>query len=178
MATKNSGRNIVLIGMRGCGKTTVARILSKKTGKKYLELNELLVEKVGMKISDIVSKYGWLYFRDQEAAIVKEAAQEQNKIISTGGGVILLLENITALKQNGIFVYLQCSVDMLLQRVGVDPNRPALTDKGTQREEMADLLTQREDLYKQYADIIIKADDSDADEQAAQILGMIGKDVI
>lgn len=170
MTTEKFDSNIVLIGMRGCGKTTVAGIISRETKRECLELDEILVERSGMKIPEIVSRYGWDYFRNFESEIALTVAIMQDKIISTGGGVVLRPKNMEALKDSGIVVYLRCSVDVLLQRVGEDPNRPALTDKGTRKEEMEEILRQRRVLYEKYADIIIDADEPDAEKQAFQIL--------
>lgn len=162
-------KNIVLIGMRGSGKTTIAKLLSKKLSKEYLELDKILAEKTGMSISEIVEKNGWDYFRKQESKIIKEVALHEDKIISTGGGMITRPENIDALKKNGVFVWLQASFETLLKRSGHNSNRPALTDKKTIKEELAELLKQRAKLYRQSADIIIKTDQKNKLEIVNQI---------
>ena len=167
--------NVVLIGMRGCGKTSVATKLSRRTGKECLELDEILVQRVGMSIPEIVSSEGWIKFRDYESTIAFEVSRKQNKIISTGGGVVLRPENMEVLKGNGIVVYLDCTLDVLVKRVGDDPNRPPLTKENTRRKETQTLLVERESLYEKYADIIINADGPDIEQQAAEILSAIGE---
>src|SRR3989338_7128109 len=99
-------RNIVLIGMRGSGKTTVAKLLSRKLNKEYIELDELIVEKVGMSIPKIVKKFGWDYFRHQESDIAEKVSSYNDKIISTGGGIVSKSKNIETLKKNGILILL------------------------------------------------------------------------
>lgn len=163
-------KNIVLIGMRGSGKTTIGKLLSHKLNREYLELDEIIVEKMGMTIPEIVKKHGWDYFRDQESAIAGEVSLYNDKILSTGGGVVTRYKNIESLKKNGILIMLNASVDVLLDRIGDDQNRPALTNKKTRREEMEELLKQRRKLYEDAADEIIGTDKLSPEEVVNQIL--------
>lgn len=172
--TELSNMNLVLIGMRASGKTTVAKLLSQRLNREYLELDEMLVAKIGLTIPAIVRQRGWQYFRVKESEIIKKVAKCQDKIISTGGGIVLKSENIEALKRNGVFIYLKASVETLLQRIGNDPNRPPLTDKKTRREEIEELLIQREKLYEQAADVMIETDCLDAKEVVNKIILQLG----
>lgn len=165
-----STRNIVLIGMRGSGKTTVAKLLSQELNREYLELDEILVEKTGISIPAIVEKHGWDYFRDQESAIAEEVSLFENKIISTGGGVVTRPKNIEALKKNGVLILLSASVDVLSDRIGDDPNRPSLTNKKTRRTEMEELIIQRRELYENAANQIIDTDKLRPEEVVSKIL--------
>lgn len=162
--------NIVLIGMRGSGKTTVARLLSQKLKKEYIEMDEMVVQKLGMSIPKIVEKHGWNYFRDVESEITKEVSQKDNKIISTGGGVILRSQNVEALKKNSKLFWLKADVDTLLQRIEDDPNRPALTNKQSQKEEIEEILKQRESLYHKAADFIIETEGKTVEEVIENII--------
>src|SRR3989344_836358 len=94
-------RNIVLIGMRGSGKTTIAKLLSQKLNRDYLELDELMVKRIGMNIPEIIEEYGWDFFRDQESEIAKKISSYEDKIISTGGGIVTRSKNIKAIRKNG-----------------------------------------------------------------------------
>ena len=141
--------------MRGSGKTIVAKLLAQKLHKEYLELDDILVGKVGMAIPEIVEKYGWDYFRDKESEIAQEVSLYQNKVISTGGGIVTRPQNIEALKKNGVLVLLKASVETLLARIGNDPNRPSLTNKKTRREEMYNILDERNQLYQKAADYTV-----------------------
>jgi 3-phosphoshikimate 1-carboxyvinyltransferase len=163
-------RNIVLIGMRGSGKTTVAKLLSRELNREYLELDEILVEKTGMSIPAMLEKHGWDYFRDQESAITEEVSLLENKIISTGGGVVTRSKNIKALKKNGVLILLNASVDVLLDRIGDDSDRPSLTKKKTIKEEIKEILKQRRILYEEAANQIINTDKFSPDEIVNQIL--------
>src|SRR3989338_8486532 len=86
----NSERNpnLVLIGMRGSGKSTIARLLSKRLKKEHVELDVLIERQAGMSIQDIVEKNGWEYFRDLETKLVKEVSANDGAVVSTGGGIV------------------------------------------------------------------------------------------
>lgn len=146
--------NIVLIGMRGSGKTAVGKILAQKLGRELVEMDELIVAKAGMSIPEIVARYGWEKFRDIEEEITAELTKRDNIINVTGGGVVVREQNIIKLKQNGLLVWLTASVDTLLQRIGEDESRPLLKGKN-QREDIEITLAERTPLYQKAADIAI-----------------------
>ncbi|MBI4008970.1 3-phosphoshikimate 1-carboxyvinyltransferase [Candidatus Roizmanbacteria bacterium] len=169
-----NSKNIVLIGMRGSGKTTVAKMLSRKLDKPYLDLDEMLAKQMKMSISQIVDKFGWDFFRDQESEIVKQVSKRQGVIISTGGGVVIRSENIKALRKGGILIYLKAPLETLIKRVagkiGENPKMPALTDKKDPKAEIAYVLSQREKLYQQAAHKILLTDNLRPDEVANKIV--------
>lgn len=165
--------NIVLIGMRGSGKTTVAKLLSRKLNRQCLELDDMVVKKVGLPISVMVEKYGWDFFRDQESEIAKKVSLEKDIVISTGGGIILRQENIDALKENGVFILLNASVETLVKRIGNYSQFPPLTDKKTPKEELGFILEQRETLYKSAADEIIDTDNLNPTEVTDKIISKV-----
>lgn len=150
--------NIVLIGMRGSGKTTVGKLLAKKLSKKFLELDALIEKRVGMKIPVIVEKKGWSYFRKKESEVAKETALYTDKIVSTGGGVVTKDDNIKALKKNGVFIFLNASTKTLLKRIGVDSTRPFLTNAKSRQEDVENVLKERMKLYKRTANYLIDTD--------------------
>ena len=111
-----------------------------------------------MPVAKIVEHHGWDYFREYEAKIAQAVANISNTVIATGGGFVLQQNNIDALKKNGTFIFLQAPIEKLLERIGDDANRAALTDKKTKHEEMEEIWRQRKDLYEQAADIIMDTD--------------------
>ncbi len=162
--------NIVLIGMRGGGKTSVARLLSEKLKKEFVDIDELLEAREGMTIAETVEKRGWEYFRDRESEIVEEVAQRKDIIISTGGGVIQRPENIAALKENGLLIFLNTPAEILAERIDHDPGRPHLTSAASTKEEVEVILEERKKLYEAAADEIIQDVDITLDEKLVEVL--------
>jgi shikimate dehydrogenase len=166
--------NIVLIGMRGSGKTTVGRILARKLGRELVEMDELIARRAGLSISEIVKKYGWERFRDIEEQVTSEVAEQDNIINASGGGVVTREKNIQELKKNGILVWLKAGVDTLLERLGEDSQRPLLVGK-TQREDMEITLNERKALYQKAADLVIDTENKTPEEVAGAIIKSLKK---
>ena len=165
--------NIVLIGMRGSGKTTVGRILARKTGRQLVETDELIAQKAGLAIPDIAQKHGWKKFRDLEERVTGQVAKLDNIINASGGGVVTREQNIRELKRNGVVVWLTADLDTLLQRVGQDPQRPPLVEGRTRREDMELTLKEREALYRQAADFTVDTGNKTPEETARAILELL-----
>ena len=106
-------KNIVLVGMPGCGKSTAGKLLSQKLGREFVDTDSLIVENEKMPIPEIFEKHGEEYFRNSEAQAVSEAGKMSGKIIATGGGAILRDENKTALRQNSVVVFLNRDISTL-----------------------------------------------------------------
>lgn len=162
--------NIVLIGMRGAGKTTVAKILSKKLHRHYIEIDNLIEEKTGKKISDLVKNKGWEYFRDIESQVINDISEKDNCIISAGGGSIIKEENVKALKRHGQIFWLQANIDVLINRIGNDSTRPFLTDANNRKEDMEKTLEKRIMLYQKAADVNVDTENIPAEKVADEIL--------
>ncbi len=161
--------NIVLIGMPGSGKSTIASQLQKVLHSNgidmdVLECDKIIEEKAKMTIPEIFKKYGEQYFRDLEENVIKEVSLEKQKIISSGGGVILRQNNINNLKGNGIIIWIDRSIDKII----VDEESRPLTKN---KEDLEKRYQERKDLYKQYADIVIKNDDNIIDA----VKGILGE---
>ncbi len=121
--------NIVLLGYRGTGKSSVARFLARKLNRKLFCIDELIVESAGMSIPKIVDELGWPGFRDIELRIVEEVSgRADDGIIDCGGGVVLDDRNIRNLRRNGKTVLLTASFETILKRIHRDPNRPPLKE--------------------------------------------------
>lgn len=148
--------NIVLIGMRGSGKSSVGKLLSQKQHKDFRELDAEEEELEGMTIQHMVEQHGWDYFRDRETEVAGNAGSGENAIISTGGGVVIRPENIPLLKQNGICVYLRTPLHLLLSRIGGDASKlPRAADVTSINEEMSKVMEGRAPLYEAAADEIV-----------------------
>lgn len=137
--------NIVLIGMAGCGKSTVGKVLSEKLGKELVDTDQMIENVENMPIPEIIGKFGEVHFRNCENAAVILAGREKECVIATGGGVITRPENYNPLKQNGIIVFINRDADLLPTN-----GRPLSQMHGVKA-----LYEQRMPLYRQFADIEI-----------------------
>ena len=99
--------SIVLIGMPGCGKTTVGRALAGKLGRTFVDLDGEIVRRAGMSIPEIFAREGEAGFRERESALVREFGERTGLVVSTGGGVVTRRENYIPLKQNGLLLHLR-----------------------------------------------------------------------
>jgi shikimate kinase len=165
--------NIVLIGMRGSGKTTVGEVLAEKLGRELVEMDRLITQRMGLTIPEIVDRYGWARFRAVEEDITSEVARLKDVVIAAGGGVVTSEKNISELKRNGILVWLIASMDSLLKRIGEDATRPPLLSGRTQREDMEITLAERESLYQKAAELVVDTDNKKPEEVAEAIIGLL-----
>ena len=139
--------NLVLIGMPGAGKTTLGRLLARKTGMEWIDLDEALVRRCGTSIPELFARFGERGFRDRESALVRELARTGGRIIAAGGGTVLRAENCIALKQNGRLILLDRPPDALRP----SPERPL----GDTAEKLAALYQARSPIYAAAADLTI-----------------------
>lgn len=146
-------KNIVLIGMPGCGKSTIGYRMSQKINYSFFDADKYLEEKENRIISDIFSKEGEEYFRKLETKYLEDLSKKEQIIISTGGGAVKKKENIDILKQNGIIIFLDRTIEDISKEN--HENRPLLQNI----ENLWKLYDERINLYRKYADIIIKNDD-------------------
>lgn len=135
-------KNIVLVGMMGCGKTTISKLLSKKLNRPNIDLDEYLVKKYSMTISEMFN-ISEEYFRDRESECCQDITTLKGYIVSTGGGVIKREKNIQHLKENGIIIYVDRPIKNILEDVETS-SRPLLKDGP---EKLYELYNQRHQLY-------------------------------
>lgn len=173
---KPGEKNIVLIGMRGSGKTLVGAILAGRLHREFVPMDALVVYEFGITIPEIVERHGWQRFREMEAQVARKAAALRGTINATGGGVILNPDNVKVLRESGIVFWLDVSVDAGLRRIGEDPNRPSLTGKGSRREEMLATYAEREPLYRAAAHYEIPTDDRSPEQVTEAILRILRED--
>ena len=144
--------NIVLIGYRGTGKSTVARLLARALKREVISLDEAIIRAAGLSIPEIVERFGWDHFRDLESRAVREVTKRDNLIIDCGGGVILRDENTRALKQNGFLILLLADRDTIVKRIQSGTDRPSLTGKKSFVAEVEEVLKGRMPQYQAAAD--------------------------
>ena len=162
--------NLVLIGYRGTGKSTVAELLATQLGWKAISTDAQIAEKAQRSIPDIVASDGWEHFRNLETEVCLAFKDQDRLVIDTGGGLILRPENVEALKPNSLIFWLTATVSTITRRIADDTQRPALTAGKTFVEEIQEVLNERTPKYQAAADHVIATDDRSPEEIASQIL--------
>lgn len=140
-------RNIVLIGMPGCGKTTIGKILSTVLKKEFVDIDEY-IEKVQNKSIDEIFIAGEESFRNIESAAVLDISKRNNLIISTGGGIVKRYENVDRFRSNGIIIFINRPLEQIEKDIDVS-RRPLLK---TNNNALNSLYNERYSLYKRYCD--------------------------
>lgn len=160
-------KNIVLIGIMGCGKTTISKLLSEKLNKPVIDLDEYLVEKYDQTIPEMFD-ISEDYFRDRESECCKDISLLDGYIVSTGGGVIKREKNMEYLKKNGFVIYLDRPIANILEDVET-ASRPLLKDGP---DKLYELYDQRHQLYLKYCDYHLM-NDSTLDKVVEEIVKVI-----
>jgi shikimate kinase len=172
--------NLVLIGYRGSGKSTVGRRLADRLKMRFVDTDDLIEERQGNPISDIVKSHGWGHFRKLERDTIEEISKEDHLIIAPGGGAVLDTDNVKALRENGFIIWLKADKQTLLKRMNQDPGtntrRPTLTGKGTS-EELKEVMSLREPMYERASKIQIDTSTLDVEAVVENILTVL-KDTV
>jgi 3-phosphoshikimate 1-carboxyvinyltransferase len=146
-------KNLLLTGMRGSGKTFYGKKIAGKLGRKFVDLDLEIERQEKMKISEIVKRKGWPYFRKIEQKICSEFSGAKNLVIATGGGVVLSPKNMKALQKNSMTIFIYADPEVLVERVKKSSDRPSLTGKKSENE-LRGIWEERRELYLKYADVV------------------------
>ena len=149
--------NIFLIGFMGAGKSTISDYLKNALAMDVVEMDQCIVERQGMSISDIFETYGEEYFRELETNLLIEMQSRSNVVVSCGGGVPMRERNVAEMKKNGRVVLLTAKPETILERVRDNHDRPLL-ENNKNVSFIADLLEKRRAKYEAAADIVIQTD--------------------
>lgn len=161
--------NIILIGFMGCGKSSVGIRLSYALKRTVIDTDKLIEKKRNMTVSDIFAKYGESAFRQMETDCLKELiSAEDNRIISTGGGLPVKEENHGLLKELGRVYYLKVTPEAVYERLKGDDSRPLLRGDNP-KSKIKELLDKREAFYEKCADHIIEVSDKSFEEIIEEI---------
>lgn len=153
---KHGKRNIVLCGFMGSGKTTIGRKLARLTGLDFVDADQYLEAQEGKKISDIFAEKGEAYFRDRESAYIRELSQRDGIVLSLGGGAVLRQENVDAVRETGLLIYLDTPYHRIVKNLSYSNTRPLL-DKPDKLAETRRLYNARKGIYRRVADVSVRS---------------------
>jgi shikimate kinase len=165
--------NIVLIGYRCSGKTSVGREVAARLGMAFYDTDALIQEENNRTIQEIVADGGWPAFRAEEKKVIARLALQDRCVIALGGGSVLDRENIEVMRVNGLIVWLKADIQTILDRMGNDAvtaaQRPPLLGQDSIRETTL-VLEQRTPIYDAAADLTIDTKDGNPDEISGEII--------
>ena len=152
-------KNLVLVGMMGCGKSTCARMIHELSGAEAVDTDLLIQERTGMTVARIFNERGEDYFRALETEVCRELAQKTDLVIACGGGLPLREESRRLLQETGFVVYLYRPVEEIYRPEKLR-NRP-LARGG--REDFFRKFEQRDPIYRAMADAVVESEPVKAD---------------
>lgn len=166
-------KNIFLTGFMGSGKTSVGKVLADLLKINFFDSDELVIRKKQMSINEIFRRYGEDYFRDKETETLRILGDKipGTCVISTGGGAVLRQENISAMKKNGIIVYLDVSAREAYRRIKDKDDRPLL-NAGNPCKVIRDLLQERKPFYLK-SDLAVNTAGKTIGEIAIEIINIV-----
>ena len=162
-------RNIVLIGMPGCGKSTVGVVLAKNLALDFIDSDLLIQREEGMRLSEIIERHGDDGFRRIENR-VNSGIEARNSVIATGGSVIYGEEAMAHLKRIGTVIYLKLSYEQIEERLGNLHARGVSIREG---QTLRDLYDERCPLYERWADMVVVCDGKRLREVVLYITGKL-----
>lgn len=161
---------VYLCGFMGCGKSTVGKILARKLGCGFYDMDEYIVRKEGMKIPEIFAEKGESYFRETETAVIRELSRSSG-IIACGGGAMLKKENAEIAAENGMVVYIDVPFEVCYGRISGDRNRPIVMNNT--KEELEFIYDSRVPVYRENSSVTVSGDGT-AQDIAERIAALIG----
>lgn len=161
-------KNVYLVGMMGCGKTSVGKILAQQLKMKFVDLDQIIEQRENKKIKDMFAEKGEEYFREKESFYLEEISREENCVVSTGGGVVVTLKNIEIMQNSGDVVWIFRDIDETLAKVN-SAARP-LMQQG--EEKFKALFEERREKYMNASKYII-FNDCDIETCAGRIIKAI-----
>ncbi len=166
------GKNIVLIGFMGTGKSTVGMRLAERLHLQFVDMDREIERITGMTISQLFRKHGETRFRSEEQLMAQKLGRCSNLVIATGGGVVLQPDNVAALKKNGIFVALEASPEVIMARVSHKKSNRPLLNKATTVEDVKKMLAAREEFYA-CADIRVDTTGQELNKLVNEIIAQV-----
>ena len=169
-APRKLDKTLVLVGLMGCGKSTVGRRLAQRLGVGFVDTDDEIVKAAGMKIPEIFERFGEKGFRDGEVKVISRLLAESPKVMATGGGAFMSPLVRAEIERVGTSVWIRADLETLWGRVRGKPGRPLL-EAGNAKEVLVNLMNERYPIYGM-ADVVV---DSLADNSHDVVVGDILK---
>ncbi len=163
--------NIVLIGMPGCGKSTLGVVLAKSTNRGFVDVDLLIQQREGKKLHKIIEEKGLEYFGKIENAVGASVAAD-NAVIATGGSIVFGANAMEHLKNIGTVVYLRLPIEVIKKRIRNFATRGIAMKPG---ETLDDVYAQRAPLYEKYADMVIDCENVSFEENLEKLINTLDK---
>lgn len=164
-----STENICLIGLMGSGKSTIGPRLAEQLKYSFVDLDKEISASMNQSIREIFEEHGEEKFREEEQQQLRRFCQLEKKVIACGGGIVVTPVNLECLRRQ-ITIYLQASPEILASRIGEDRDRPLLKGAVSISQRLGTILTEREPLYTECAQITIATDEKDPGSLVNEIL--------
>ena len=143
--------NVYLVGLMGSGKTSIGKILAKRMGMNFIDLDNEIIKDQQCSISEIFDRFGEEKFRHLENEKLLSTVEIDNCVISTGGGIIMDQDNIKIMVENGSIIHLDIDLETQLLRIKNKKNRPLLRDSDDERKILVKMRKERDHIYKKIA---------------------------
>ncbi|MBC7074855.1 MAG: shikimate kinase [Syntrophomonadaceae bacterium] len=166
------GKNIVLIGFMGTGKSSIGLRLAKRLGMEFVDMDREIEKITGLSISALFRLHGEVRFRSEEKLMAKKLSQRSDLVIATGGGVVLDEDNIRVLRENGILICLEASAKDIFRRVSRKKGTRPLLKKDFKIEDIEEMLNKRAAFYS-CADYRVNTSGKDLNAVVQEIMELL-----
>jgi len=163
-------RNIFLIGPMGAGKSTIGRELADRLHLEFFDSDQEIERRTGADIAWVFDLEGEEGFRKREEGVIEDLSEKQGIVLATGGGSVISTQVRNRLSARGIVVYLETTIEKQVARTQRDRKRPLLQTSEEPRTVLENLAIERNPLYEEIADVIVKTDDQSAKVVAHKIV--------
>ncbi len=170
------GKNIVLIGFMGTGKSTIGIKLAERLKMQFIDMDREIEKLTGMSIPMLFKKHGEIRFRSEEQLMSQKLGRRNNLVIATGGGVVLNKENVESLKRSGILICLDADPRVILARVNRKKGTRPLLKKNLAIDDIEKMLNDREEYYS-LADYRVDTSAKEMDKIVQEIIQIIKKPI-
>ena len=163
----NRNSNVILAGFMGTGKTAAGKRFAEKTGREFIDMDDLIVKREGKPVSRIFEEDGEPYFRSVEREIVKELSGQEGLVVGAGGGVVLNPDNISDFSRTGLVICLEADPEIILERLANDTSRPLLAGEN-KLDRIKSLMDSRKEYYASIP-VTINTNDMTVDQVVTEI---------